>query len=59
MSKENKSLTAQIFDNIEKTHQAPRCKICHLTFPRLNQRIGICDSCQSNKGKTLDKWLKN
>ena len=52
-----KSLPEQIFDNIQKTHQAPRCKICNLAFPRLNQKVGICDSCKSNKGKTLDKWL--
>ncbi len=58
MSIRNKSLAAQIFDNIKKTHQAPRCKICNLAFPRLNQRIGICDSCQTNKKQGLDKWLK-
>ncbi len=57
MSKKNKSLAAQIFDNIKKTHQAPRCKICNLAFPRLNQKVGLCDSCKSNKGKTLNKWL--
>lgn len=55
--KEPKSLPELIFENIEKTHQPPHCKICKKPFPRLNQRIGICKSCQSNKGNTLNKWL--
>lgn len=53
-----KSLPELIFDNIEKTHQAPRCKVCKKTFPRLNQKIGVCKKCLSNKGKNLNRWLK-
>lgn len=48
----------QIFQNIEKTHQAPQCKKCRLRFSRLDQGTMICESCKDNKGKTLDKWLK-
>ena len=58
-----KRFTAKnIFANIEKTHQAPRCKICGLAFPRLNQKTMICDLCKHAKETDklkyqLDKWL--
>ena len=42
---------------IEKTHQAPRCKVCNRPFPRLDQGTMVCKSCKDNKGKTLEKWL--
>lgn len=49
------------FVNIEKTHQAPRCKKCGLAFPRLNQKTMICDSCERakkmDKKINLDKWI--
>ena len=43
-----KNFTERIFENIEKTHQAPCCKICGLLFPRLNQKTMICKSCKKN-----------
>ena len=46
---EEENLAERIFENIKKTHQAPRCIICGLTFPRLNQKTMICDSCENNK----------
>lgn len=64
MSNENKSLAEQIFDNIKKTHQAPRCKICGLAFSRLNQKTMICDLCkhaksmdEKKKKTNLNKWM--
>ena len=50
-------LPEYIFANIEKTHQPPKCKVCKKPFPRLNQRTMICNNCEYNKGKTLDKWF--
>ena len=57
--KEMKSLPEQIFDNIEKTHQAPRCRICNLAFPRLDQKVGLCDLCKHarKQHRTLEVWL--
>ena len=51
-------LPEMIFANIKKTHQAPRCKVCKKSFPRLNQKTMICIKCEKNKGKTLEGWLK-
>ncbi len=43
--------------NIEKTHQAPRCRVCKRPFPRLDQGTMLCDYCKP--GNNLNKWLKN
>ena len=40
---------------IEKTHQAPRCKKCKKPFPRLNQKTMICNSCSSYKD--IEEWF--
>ena len=42
------------YHEIEKTHQAPRCKICNRLFPRLDQGTMICDNCKYNKDKYKD-----
>jgi len=47
----------EIFANVEKTHQPPRCKKCGKATPRLDQGTMICNSCKNNKGKDLREWL--